>query len=118
MKPNLYVDPTKFHTESMKCKPCITIRDTVKIIWANIKRLPQSIRNDMRSHATVNAVVCTLDKTSVDDNAFNPVSRTMAKIRTLALENHNPQPYGKCNNPEAKDDFSVCEKVRQLSELK
>lgn len=100
-----------------QCKPCITIRDTIKIIWFNIKKLPQNIRCDMKSHANINSTVCILDKPSAYDGCFDPAVQTMKKIRTLAKENYAPH-FEKLDGPEAESDFSVCEKVRQLGNLK
>ena len=45
-----------------QCKPCITIRDIVKIIYLNMKSTYKNIKSDIKSYRNMNATVCILDK--------------------------------------------------------
>lgn len=92
-----------------QCKPCITIRDYVKIVWNNSKQFVSNVRADIRSYSRVNATVCELDRPlpplSQDMAAKyqNEVERKVGRvnildlsnklknIRETALENYNPE---------------------------
>ena len=68
----------------MKCKPCITIRQILKIIYLNIILCYKTIRRDIIADKTINAVVCEMDK------PYTPWTpdKTLAHIRKTAQENY------------------------------
>ena len=85
-------NPIPIHNEinmTMKqCKPCITIREIIKILWSNIRLFYTNCRRDIRSYSKINQTVCLLDH-------IKPMStyeeyELIKKIREQATENYDP----------------------------
>lgn len=75
-----------------QCKPCITIRMILKILWLNSKLFISNVRNDIRSYSNINATVCELDKTTdtVDLNKLTePTRNTLTKLDEIRREAQN-----------------------------
>lgn len=71
-----------------QCKPCITIRDILKIIWINSKLFVRNTKRDIQSYSMMHATVCTLDSGN-----YGPIPPTnlMKAIKQLAQENYNAE---------------------------
>lgn len=80
-----------------QCKPCLTIRAFLKILWLNSKLFVSNVRSDMRSYSNINATVCELDhitSTTVNPEVLTEQTRTalsiVQDIRKAAKDNYIP----------------------------
>ena len=69
------------------CKPCITIRDVLKIVWLNSKLFVSNTKRDIQSYGMVNASACELDTRKYGPI---PTHNLVQAIRKQAQENHIP----------------------------
>ena len=85
----LLVRSTLTKERKMKqCKPCLTIREIIKILWSNIRLFYINCRRNIRSYSKINQTVCLLDH-------IKPISthqeyELIKKIRDRATENYDP----------------------------
>lgn len=73
-----------------QCKPCITIREIIKILWSNIRLFYTNCRRDIRSYSKINQTVCLLDNTTQNPMLGKHDAELMSKIRERAIENYDP----------------------------
>lgn len=80
---HLFADPNGMKPKA-KCKPCITIRTVLRLLWENyVIAATKNFRDDYRSYSRVNATACELDYAP----KYIPVDKHLAAIRKLAQEN-------------------------------
>ena len=79
------------------CKPCITIRTVLKLLYKNfVVEAYQRFRSDYRSYSMVNATACELDNSGkeLDINHLTETTKhtvkTVHDIRSMAKENYIP----------------------------
>ena len=73
-----------------QCKPCITTREIIKILWSNIRLFYTNCRRDIRSYSNINQTVCLLDNTTQNPMLGKHDTELMSKIREQATENYDP----------------------------
>lgn len=69
------------------CKPCITARQIVRIIYINLKDCYKNIKDDIKAYRMVNATVCHLD---TGKYGTIPDHNVVAAIKKEAQEKYNP----------------------------
>ena len=83
---HLFADPNGMKPKA-KCKPCITIRTVLRLLWENyVIAATKNFRDDYRSYSRVNATACELDHPS-PLRMMTYENEVVNKIRKLAKEN-------------------------------
>lgn len=71
-------------TKLIDCKPCITIRTILKLIWLNyVVNATKTFKEDYKSYSRVNATSCVLEKVKEYPMTTEHHMKAAARIRDL-----------------------------------